>query len=123
MEENRGEYSVLVEKPEGRRPFERPRRRWEDNIKMNLRDVRWRPRTGSIWLRIGTVVGSCECGNELSGSIKCREFLEWRRTCQLLRENSVPWQQLLVVVAVVVVVVVVVVVWNQQVSFLVKMCH
>jgi hypothetical protein len=31
--------------------------------------------TGFIWLRIGTVVGSCEHGNEDSGSIKCGEFL------------------------------------------------
>jgi hypothetical protein len=29
-----------------------------------------------IWLRIGTVAGFCECGNEPSGSIKCGEFLE-----------------------------------------------
>ena len=31
--------------------------------------------TGSMWLRIGTVAGTCECGNEPSGSIKCGEFL------------------------------------------------
>jgi hypothetical protein len=31
-----------VGKPEGRRPRGRPRRRWEDNIKMDLREVRWR---------------------------------------------------------------------------------
>jgi hypothetical protein len=35
--ERRGAYRVLVGKPEGRRPLERPRRRWEDNIKMDLR--------------------------------------------------------------------------------------
>jgi len=33
-------YRVLVGKPEGKRPLERPRRRWEDNIKMELREVR-----------------------------------------------------------------------------------
>jgi hypothetical protein len=32
----RGTYNILVGKPEGRRPLERPRRRWEDNIKMDL---------------------------------------------------------------------------------------
>ena len=32
--------------------------------------------TGSSWLRIGQLAGSCECGNELSGSIKCEVFLE-----------------------------------------------
>jgi hypothetical protein len=35
----RGVYSVLVGKPEGKRPLERHRRRWEDNIKMDLREI------------------------------------------------------------------------------------
>ena len=35
----RGVYSVLVGKPEGKRPLGRPRRRWEDNIKMDLQEV------------------------------------------------------------------------------------
>jgi len=39
MEEGRGVYGVLVRKPEGKRPLGRPRRRWEDNIKMDLQDV------------------------------------------------------------------------------------
>jgi len=38
-EERRGVYRVLVEKPEGKRPLRRPRRRWEDNIKMDLQEV------------------------------------------------------------------------------------
>ena len=37
--EERGVHRVLVGKPEGRRPIARPRRRWEDNIKMDLREV------------------------------------------------------------------------------------
>ena len=40
MGEDRGVYRVLVVKPEGKRPLERPRRRWEDNIKMDLQEVR-----------------------------------------------------------------------------------
>jgi len=36
MGKRRGTYGVLVGKPEGKRPFGRPRRRWEDNIKRNL---------------------------------------------------------------------------------------
>jgi hypothetical protein len=35
-------YKVLVGKPEGKRPPGRPRRRWEDGIRMNLRDTGWR---------------------------------------------------------------------------------
>jgi hypothetical protein len=40
MGEVRGVHRVLVGKPEGKRPFERPRHRWEDNIKMDLQEVR-----------------------------------------------------------------------------------
>jgi hypothetical protein len=39
MGERRCAYRALVGKPEGRRPLARPRRRWEDNIKMDLREV------------------------------------------------------------------------------------
>jgi len=39
MGEGRGVYKVLVGKPEGKRPLGRPRRRWEDNIKLNLQEV------------------------------------------------------------------------------------
>jgi len=54
--ERRGVYRVLVGKPEGKRPLGRPRHRLEDNIEMDLQEVGW--------------------GNELSGSIKFREFLD-----------------------------------------------
>jgi len=40
MEEVRSFYNILVEKPEGERPLGRYRRRWEDNIKMDRRDLR-----------------------------------------------------------------------------------
>ena len=51
MGERRGVYRVLVGKPEGKRPLGRPRRRLEDNIKMELQEVGC---TGSRWHRIGT---------------------------------------------------------------------
>jgi hypothetical protein len=41
MGERRCAYRILVGKPEGRRPLERPRRRWDDNIKMDLEEVGW----------------------------------------------------------------------------------
>jgi hypothetical protein len=44
-----GAYRALVEKPEGRRPLGRPRRRWEDNIKMDLREV---GRGGMDWINL-----------------------------------------------------------------------
>ena len=51
--EGRGLHRVLVGKPEGKRPLGSPRLRWEDNIKMDLREV-GRVETGGSWLRIGT---------------------------------------------------------------------
>jgi hypothetical protein len=39
--EKRIAYRILVGKPEGKRPLVRPRRRWEDNIKMDLREIVW----------------------------------------------------------------------------------
>jgi hypothetical protein len=39
MEEKRNAYRILVGKPEGKRPLGRPRRRWVDNIKMDLREI------------------------------------------------------------------------------------
>ena len=44
MEQSRNAYRVLVGKPERKRPLRRPRRRWEDNIKINLREVGCDPR-------------------------------------------------------------------------------
>jgi hypothetical protein len=41
MGDRKGAYRALVKKPQGKRPSERPRRRREDYIKMNLRDVKW----------------------------------------------------------------------------------
>jgi hypothetical protein len=39
MGEGRGVYRVLIRRPEGKRPLGKPRRRWEDNIKMYLREI------------------------------------------------------------------------------------
>jgi hypothetical protein len=47
MGERRGVYRALMGKPEGRRPLGRPRRRWEDNIKMDFREVGWE---GADWI-------------------------------------------------------------------------
>jgi hypothetical protein len=54
IRDRRGAYSVLVGEPEGRRPLRRPRRRWEDNIKMDLQELGGGLGTGCSWIRIGT---------------------------------------------------------------------
>ena len=57
MGETRGAYRALVGKPEGWIPLGRPRRRWENNIKMILKKWAGNAWTGLIWLRIGTSGG------------------------------------------------------------------
>jgi hypothetical protein len=49
MEESIGVYRVLVWKPEGKRPLRRPRRRWENNVKMYLDEVGCR---GTDWIKL-----------------------------------------------------------------------
>jgi hypothetical protein len=54
MGEVRCAYNNLVGRPEGRRPLGRPRCRWEDNIKVDLREIGFGDVIGFIGLRIGT---------------------------------------------------------------------
>jgi hypothetical protein len=49
MEEGRGVYRVLVGRPEGKRTLGRPKRRWEDNIKLDLRERRI---DGANWIQV-----------------------------------------------------------------------
>ena len=73
--ERRGTYKVLVGKPEGRRQLERPRNRWEDNIKMDIGEVGWGHGLDRSRSEQGQVTCCCEYGNELSGFIRGGEFL------------------------------------------------
>jgi hypothetical protein len=57
MGEKRNAYRILVGKPGRKRPLRRPRCRWEDNIKMYLKEVGRVLWTGLMWLRIGTSGG------------------------------------------------------------------
>ena len=72
----RGAYRVLLGKLEGRKPLGRPRRRWEDNVKMDLQEVGWGHGLDRSGSEEGQVSCCCECGNETSGSKKCGECLE-----------------------------------------------
>jgi hypothetical protein len=69
MGEERKVYKVLVGKPEGKRPLGRPRLRWEDGIRMDLREIGLEGcGLDSTISGQGPVAGCCECGNEPSDS-------------------------------------------------------
>jgi hypothetical protein len=75
MGEGRGVYRVLVGKPEGKSPLGRSRRRWEDNIKTDIKEVGC---VGTDWIELAQardMSAICEWGNVLSGSIKSGKFL------------------------------------------------
>jgi hypothetical protein len=72
MGENRNVYQVLVENPEGMRPFGRPSHRGVNMLDFKHWDGKmW---NGLIWLRIGQVAVFCVHGNESSASIKFQGF-------------------------------------------------
>jgi hypothetical protein len=71
MGEKMNAYRILMGKPEGKRPLERPKRREVDNAKMDLREIRC---GGLDWIDLAQ--GSCEQGDEPSGSIKFWEVLK-----------------------------------------------
>ena len=74
MGQRKGVYRVLMAEPEGKRPFGKLRCRWDDNIKIQCQEFGWV--NGSIWLRIGTSGGFCECGNKPPGSTNCGKILD-----------------------------------------------
>jgi hypothetical protein len=47
----------LLGKPEGKTQLGRPRCRWDDNIRMNVKEIMWKVWTGCVWLRIWTSGG------------------------------------------------------------------
>jgi len=92
--ERRGVYRVLVGKPEGKRPFGRPRRRWKDKIKMDLQEVGC---AGMDWIELEQDRDRCRAlvnaVMNLRGSMKCGEFLDWLRAGQPLKKDSAAWSE------------------------------
>jgi len=79
MGKKRGVYRFLMKQPEGKSlgTLGRPRSRGEDNIKMAFRKWVVCVRHDRAISGYGKMEGTCECGNETSGSIKCGEFLDY----------------------------------------------
>jgi hypothetical protein len=85
MGEKMNAYRILMGKPEGKRP----RRRWEDNIKMDLREIGWGVKD---WIDLDQDWD--HWSNEPSGSIACWKILEWLSDRRLLKKGSAPWSYL-----------------------------
>jgi hypothetical protein len=92
MGEKMNACRILVGKPERKRPLGRPRCKWEEDIKMDLREIRW---AGIDWIcmaqdkdRWRALVNTVM---KLRGSVKCWEILEQLRNWRLLKKGSAPW--------------------------------
>jgi hypothetical protein len=85
----RNAYMLLVGKPEGKRPLGRPRQRWVDNIKLNIREIGW---DGVVWSGsgYGQVQGSCEFCDEPSDSMKYWITIKWLHKWWSLKWCSAP---------------------------------
>jgi len=75
-------YDILAGKPEGKKQLGRSKQRWEDNIKMDLKETGW---VSMDWIYLvqdrGQMVGCFERGNGHTGSVVYGEFLDWFRYC------------------------------------------
>jgi hypothetical protein len=91
--EIRNANSILVGKPQEKRQLGRRRRRWEDNIRIDLRDIRWETvdwillaqGKEQLWASVSTVMRL---------SIKCGEFLDCLSDYYLLKKDCASWNQL-----------------------------
>jgi hypothetical protein len=72
---------VCVCEPEIKRTLGRPRYSSEDKVKIHFQELEWKHELDSSDSGQGQVAGACECGDEHSGSIKCREFFDYLRNC------------------------------------------
>jgi hypothetical protein len=95
MGEGRGVYKVLVGRPEGKRPLGRPRRRWDDNIKMDTREIGIH---GVNLIRLAQDRDQwrvfCEHGNEPSGSNKENRLLfDKPNDYQFFKKYPAPWSE------------------------------
>jgi hypothetical protein len=76
---------------EGKESFERHRRRWKYNIKMNLKDIRWEDVDCIGRLKIGSSCGSYEHGKEPLGRMRVGKFLDRLSDYHILRKNCAIW--------------------------------
>ena len=69
MEESRSAFKILIGKSTGKRSLGRPDSRWEDNIRLDLKEIGINMRNWVDSAHLGLLEGPCECGIEPPGSI------------------------------------------------------
>jgi hypothetical protein len=84
MGEKRNAYSILVRKPEGKRPLGRPRRRWVDNIRLNLGEIGW---DGVDWIHVAQDRNQWRA---VVNTVINLRVLEWLHNWRLLKKGSAP---------------------------------
>jgi hypothetical protein len=77
-------YRILLEKPEGKKPLGRRRRRWVDNIKMDLREIGW---DGVDWT---DVAQDTDQWRALVNTVMNLRVPEWLHNWRLLKKGSTP---------------------------------
>jgi hypothetical protein len=87
MGEKRNECRILVGKPEGRRPLGRPRCRWLDNIKIDLRERGW---DGVDWVDLAQDRDQWRALLNTAMNLRVRKVLEWLHNWRLLKNGSAP---------------------------------
>jgi hypothetical protein len=90
MGETSNAYMMLVGKPEGKRPLGRPRHRWVNNIKINLREIEW---DVMDWVDLAQDRDQCRALVNTVMNLRvlnCWEVPEWLHNWQLLRKGSAP---------------------------------
>ena len=76
MGQRTGAYRLSVGRPEGETPFGKPRRRWEETIKTDIQEDGRGNGLDQFGEGQGQMASAFECSNELSGIIRCWEFLD-----------------------------------------------
>jgi hypothetical protein len=84
MGERRGVYRVLVRKPEEKRPLERPRCRWQDNIKMSLQELGC---GGVVWIELSQDRDRWRAASPVHYSISCKHSLVLLRMGEIIARN------------------------------------
>jgi hypothetical protein len=92
MGETRNEYRILVGKLEVKRPLGRPKRRWMDNIKMDLTEIGW---DGMDWIELAQDRDQCRTlvntVMNFRGPYYCWESPEWLQNWHILTMGSAPY--------------------------------